>query len=1112
MEGIDEGMVLLIQSIRWVDDAPHTIILRPHPTKIGKELCIESTDEAGNTRKRWQRFNEHRFLLDDFLNQFEYEPDHQSIRNLEMRELQGRINTLQTELIQTQNNPSLLASVVEQCLLKDKQAAEDAQSDSNQEPGVTPNLPVPVSGAAEGVVSLTTGTIADAIGTGITTESIAAMKKAANREHQVATIKAQWIQGKTSEIAATIKMMTPFYEEQAAAALAQTEDVRSYVAKLMEGIESLDLYVGKNVEVHLIREGQAAARDIPLTFVQKKLMMDEEVAVWADINEKFDFEEEDIFFKALREHDELVDQVFPTERCVLVMATTRRYIDYGDRWANLVRNRENSKVFLLVRNGMNIHRVYSPVESHLGTARLFPSKNDQDKIFQGYDGSQIKFEDVVYTDKLSEHEKFALHFKRFLLLVCGLDHRLKLFGEFYEGPPSLHFVSMDFQERYCRFLHDDDGQSMLPGEKRMRVEKWIDEKNAYLRSGSRVLCNWHELMNPDTAPGACKRERGRERDFIDRRYEPKDRMNVVLAYKDGNSVCVDVEVKGYSWSAHHDRTFVCKVNLTNMADSEWGSVDLPFLCLDAVEPEELHWYIHNRDNRRNHISYIRFFKQALSYIKGEREQEQDTRLRLSQAMAEGDIASPEERGSIINQAVIAWRAANRGKPLPSFDGNVAPPAWKSLLDQMYMLAGEGQSRIQEIESFVGELGLNPLRLVLSGSAKLVVYAEPKPEECDDRLERHAWVHRISIERGKTRYIEKSRRWGVLPLQAASETTLHQWDGAKEWTSRVSTFPSFERKQQLLTYASQLPDLLKPFTKVMSEEEHHTHFKNWMSLREMLLRNSEYVLNPDMVIPIGVVYYQLSKQLGFVCLGARNPHALLAQLAPNDEVRNRVRSEFIRPYARKDSAAKEFDQAVSKEPEWQLFCVSISLAENPYGHYIHAKAGVACESIDRIAHTPLLADWLDKWSLEAKKYARLWLAPNVLDEEGRLAVDQLLGIKLPEGYEPIRLREFRLHEDCSPSTKFRKWIDLIPGADNLDSDNWKELNKLVATVVPGNEHGYSSSGNVHLTRQGARDSVHNWVKNSFGAKCRAVPSTDLLDAPAPPEGIERWYVLPDEELK
>ncbi len=353
-------------------------------------------------------------------------------------------------------------------------------------------------------------------------ERIVSLKQAAEREHQIATIKSQWIQGKSNEIATTIKALPPYYEEQAAAALAQTEDVRSYVSKLMEGIKSLDLYIGKDVEVTTIREGNPAPNDQQLTFVQKKLMMDEELAVWADIDEWFDFSKENLFFEALRNHDSLVQQIFPTERCVLVMATTRRYIDYGDSLSNTANNVNNRMVFLLVRNGMNIYQVFSPVESHLGSARLFPSLNEQESIFKGMDGSQIRFEDIAYTDHLAEHERFALHYKRFLLLVCGLDHRLKLFGDFYKGPASLHFVSMDFQEKHCRFLHDDDGSGMLPGEKLLPLSEWIAEKNAYLRSGSRVLCHWIAVMNPDTAPAACKVYFERDRHRIDRRYRPTD--------------------------------------------------------------------------------------------------------------------------------------------------------------------------------------------------------------------------------------------------------------------------------------------------------------------------------------------------------------------------------------------------------------------------------------------------------------------------------------------------------------------------------------------------------------------------------------------------------------
>lgn len=1115
-EGIDEGTVLLIQSIRWVDNAPHTVILRPHPSKIGQRVYLDIPQADGSTRQTYFRYDEHRFLLNDFLGAFEFEPNHQSVRSNEVREVQNRINSLQAELLETQGSPALLANVVQEALREE--AAEAAGTDTgagaeqeaslSTDAGSTKTAIVVPESEARVIALATTGTVADAIGAGITSDGIEAMKRAANREHQMATIKANWIQGKTTAIAEAIREMTPYYEEQAAAALAQTEDVRSYVTRLLNGIESLDLYVGKHVEVQPVREGPAAPNDTPLTFVQRKLLMDEELAVWTDIDEWFDFEKEHLFFDALRKHDGLVEQIFPTERCVLVMAVTRRYLDYEDAWANNVRNKENSKVFLLVRNGMNIHRVFSPVESHLGTDRLFPTQDDQDRIFRGFDGSQIKFEDVAYTDKLEAHERFALHFKRFLLLVCGLDHRLKLFGDFYEGPQSLHFVSMDFQQRYCRFLHDDDSSRMLPGQDRLSVEAWIEEKNAYLRSGSRVLCNWREVMNPETAPGACKAHRARPsygRGF-DNRYEPKEKMAVVIAYKDGESLCVDVEVSGYSYSAHKDRTFQCVVNLSRMGEGDWDNVDLPFLCLDAVQPEDLRWYIHHRGARRDHLAYIRFFKQALKRIEREHADEQEPREQLAKALAEGNIAEPSERAAIIDQAVIAWRAANRGKPLPRFEKGAGSSAWKSLLDQMYVLAGEGQSRVAEIEAFARARNYTPLRLVLSGGAKLVVYAAPRPEECDDRLEPHAWVHRITIERGKTKYSEKSRRWVCLPQQAASETTLHEWDGAGEWAARQSVFASYEAKAETLSFASMWPGLLKRFSTVMTEAEHKIRFDEWREACGAVLRGSKYVKNPVVAVPFGLVYYPRSKELRFLCAGSYRPHALLARLAPNDEAREKVRAAFVKPYMQKDNANREFDNALANESgEWCLLEASPSLADKRLGIYAHESLGVGLENVSGRHYSPLLADWFDRWRRN-NDHARVWLADGAQDSSGRLAIDAPLGIRLPDDYEPVRVREIQLSGNDLP--KYHHWLDLCPGGEAPgQNSSWSsdtELTKLVESVVSKEDRaGYGSSFKLFLTRPRAREAIGSWVE----APSRAVPAAELDDAPKPPPGIERWYVLP-----
>ena len=107
-EGIDEGTVLLIKSVRCVDDAPHTVVLRPHPSKIGRRVYLEIPQDDGSTRRTYFAYNEHRFLLSGFLGAFEFEPDHQRIRTNEVRELQNRISTLQAELLETQDRKSVV--------------------------------------------------------------------------------------------------------------------------------------------------------------------------------------------------------------------------------------------------------------------------------------------------------------------------------------------------------------------------------------------------------------------------------------------------------------------------------------------------------------------------------------------------------------------------------------------------------------------------------------------------------------------------------------------------------------------------------------------------------------------------------------------------------------------------------------------------------------------------------------------------------------------------------------------------------------------------------------------------------------------------------------------
>ena len=149
-QGIEQGTVLLIQSIRWVEDVEHTIILRPHPSKIGHSENLEIPQEDGTTYSSYFKYKEHRFLVEEFLSLFEFEPDYERVRGAEVQAVQDRVVALQKELLDTQANPLLLQPVIEEELKKEGDLRPAGPEDRK----------------------LLLGTLAEAMQAGVTTQTV----------------------------------------------------------------------------------------------------------------------------------------------------------------------------------------------------------------------------------------------------------------------------------------------------------------------------------------------------------------------------------------------------------------------------------------------------------------------------------------------------------------------------------------------------------------------------------------------------------------------------------------------------------------------------------------------------------------------------------------------------------------------------------------------------------------------------------------------------------------------------------------------------------------------------------------------------------------------------
>ncbi|EJL0104359.1 hypothetical protein NL169_000168 [Escherichia coli] len=1075
-EGIVAGDTLLITSLRYVEDKLHTVILRAHPRVYGQTVAIVTEDSSGNRRERGKEMREHRFLVKDFLSSFVFEPDHKVIRDAELRQVQEEVNSLQA---------SLTALVSDAQGLRDL-AIEQLGTDDRENPVTGISVALVPSQEQQAVTSLAIGSVQNALSSGISDTRIEQIREAALKEGQISTAISKIITQRTQAIANASKRMLPYFEEVAAASLATTEEAMEYVKKIHDGVGSLELYTGKDVEVVNIVKGESAPSHLPLQVVQAKLMVDEELAVWCDLDSWFDFSDMEKFHETLRASPGLVEQIFPSERSIVCMATTRRYIDYRDPWENHVRNDRNRVVFLLIRDGQNIHQVYSSVESHLGASQLFPSASEQEAHFQGIDGSTIKFEDVSYTDRLKQHDLMALHYRRFLILICGLDHRLKLFGDFYDTNTPFSFLSLEFQERYFQFLHDKDGSGLLGmAETRPSLQSYLEQANSCLQSGSRVMCNWDSLMNPVTAPGAVQEDNsysgykwlGRTH----KNYEP------VIAFRQGDDICVNATVNRYST----DRDFNCKVNLSLFRQSTRNDAELGFLCMDTIKAEELEWYIQRRKFRSNHLFYIRFFKMALNYIRAEREAEEPYRQMLSQALAAGNIGQPNLRSELIDRCIVAWRADNRGATLEA--AMSTEKGSKELLNQLYMLADVGLKHLPGVRNFISSKGYELVRLSVNASGKLVAYAAPANFECDNRMEGHAWVHRMVLATSRNGLNVTHQRFAKMKHFLPAENTLFEDEQlVATWSGKKTAFKSFEEKQRYFDTCSRGAQALKQFLKLNDPVIYTNLLGQWIEAYESINETSEYVQQVNLMAPVAVKSEKGKASL--IYIGTKDMADWFYQKAPTPELQALFLEEYLSKFENKEVNKEKLLSRRNTAPSLSFYTMDNGEVPDEI---------LVTKSVDNARRwysgmfTSMPTMLNDQWSCHVAHFSRngkLYLTPDLVTDEGEPGFDEILGYPRPEGLVPVTVCEFEIDHFNRRGTdangdkvNITQWVDIYQGE--------REVTELLGPI---SEEGV----NIKTYRM---DSLEQAMNNISRGSTRHRPSTENSEWQQPAEGVSR-YVL------
>jgi hypothetical protein len=111
---IPAATVMLLQSIRDVDNTAHTVILRPHPSVYGMDVYKVSTTYSSFPGRSWTpgELTEVRFLVADFLLKFVPAFDFEQVCARELADAQEHVRQLQLRLTEGQNNPKVMCPVL----------------------------------------------------------------------------------------------------------------------------------------------------------------------------------------------------------------------------------------------------------------------------------------------------------------------------------------------------------------------------------------------------------------------------------------------------------------------------------------------------------------------------------------------------------------------------------------------------------------------------------------------------------------------------------------------------------------------------------------------------------------------------------------------------------------------------------------------------------------------------------------------------------------------------------------------------------------------------------------------------------------------------------------
>lgn len=418
---------------------------------------------------------------------------------------------------------------------------------------------------------------------------------------------------------------------------------------------------------------------------------------------------------------------------------------------------------------------------------------------------------------------------------------------------------------------------------------------------------------------------------------------------------------------------------------------------------------------------------------------------------------------------------------------------QALLNQLYRLTQGASEMASVIQEQVTASGSQLLRAGVNSSGNYVAFIAPKPYECDNRLEAHAWVHRVVYATGKRNIRETSRSWVSMPERSASEITL--WEDeeqSRKWYSMKPVFSSWAEKQKLFEMCEKGAELLKGAMGKSGHEEYSDLFEMWGDAYIACNSNSgaEYVTTPDMFLPVGLIKSRNSLQL--IALGTCSTEQWMYARAGDDDTRELLLELYTSWYECPDKARARVLSMAEKNSGLR-FVLLEGKAKKLERFVVKRPEEIVNWHAGDLKEFPTMLN--DQWACHMAMVSRndkVYLTPDLLDDDGLPNFNEVTRQEPGDGYQPVNVYEFE-----------SDYFNAIYDADGK---------KVVLC------HWYDVTGDSYTAEDLTGNMPHDAFKflqyrldNIEQAEAfikyrnRNYQSRENSDWPEPPEGVKRYVI-------